>query len=174
MTKVMEGNFRVKAGQRHRTIPTATKISPKKVKPFKEAEVTANLVASLIMAVSFGFFESNSKGDAIVSNYVLFNHFSWWHVAMFATVFALGLSLMTFSLMRGDLFRAILVAGADVMTFAAVEDMMWFLFRNSWVGPNAWSTWSLGGIEIVNTFVPWIYLILLGAASIIYSIAYFK
>jgi hypothetical protein len=150
------------------------KLTQKKAKPFKEGEVIANIAASLILAISFGFFESNSVRDAIVSNFVLFNHFSWWHVAMFATVFGLGLSLMTFSLMRGDLFRAMLVASADVMTFAPVEDMMWFLFRNSWVKSNAWSTWSLGGIEIVNTFVPWLYLILLSGASIIYSISYFS
>jgi hypothetical protein len=140
---------------------------------YRNGEVTSAIFLTLFFSAAFGFFETNSIREGLISELILFHHFSIWHVAMLVTILGIGTAAMSFSLVRRRYIRVIFVVIADALLFAATEDVFWFLWRGTWNPYGSWSYYPLGtGFFLFGAPIPWIYVILMGLSVVFYYLGF--
>ncbi len=136
---------------------------------YKNGEIASAVFVTLFFATAFGFFETNSIAQGVISELILLHHFSMWHVAMLVTILGIGTAEMSFSLVRRRYVRVLVVVIADALLFAAMEDMAWFLWRGQWNPYGSWSYFPFGtGFTLLGVSIPWIYVVLIGLSVFFY------
>lgn len=142
---------------------------------------TATLFTVSISALIYGWIEGELWPHAEGSfQFVIGNHFTWYHVAFFALFAVIGLSSSVTRVFKvgKKVWYLIVASGASMAWGFWLEDMSYFATTYSSTTPGlqrgVWVEWGLGGFQtpILGNYVPSMYVLLSLAAFVTFAFAF--
>ena len=143
----------------------------------EQADIITILVTVALSAIIYGWIEGTlypyypNKQE-----FSILGHFTWYHVAFFSLFFMIAFSIsLSRVVMRGrHVYYLILASIGSVAWGFWIEDMSYFatLYPTSLLQPGVWVEWGMGGVHVLNQWVPWVYVLLCSGGFFLFGWAY--
>ena len=150
-----------------------------KRKVTEQANVLSLFLTVVLSAIAYGWIEGTIYPYYPYRDELqILGHFTWYHLVfcfMFLVIgftFSLTRALAMWSLKKGYMFAA--SAGSVIWGFW-IEDMGYYsIVHGEILGPDSWVNWGLGGISILDHWIPIVYFILSFTGFALFSAAYLR
>ncbi len=143
----------------------------------QQKNVVAIFVTVILSAVAYGWIEGTLYPFyPFKEQFVIANHFTWYHVVFLALFLIIGFSLsVSRTLISGLRNYYLLSASVGSLTWGFwVEDMSYFSTRYpaEVLKPGVWVEWGLAGFSFLGHWIPPIYVILCAVGFFLYGFAF--